>query len=639
MLVERKTQLMSIEEFNEVEVMDFTAVRLKHPLKPETGRPIDLGSLAFSKRQKTNEINSTSGNRATLVDLNSLRPERSFFISNFSGNLGKSATTQKTNLKEIMPICDWMDSNGYENYLEGKQQLHDAYLAYTTHLNNRLKSNDDAIKITSRVAKDKQWMCRKLIDIAFPGELDAIIGGIKTIKAAKTPKAIIKSSYVDHYWELNLELFNKFSAQFISNDDFPPHIKTPTINSYYMPCHSRQLPILIPDIQSINKYTANKAPITYFDYFNGKPVRATDDHTNREKDKINEFTQIFSEIKANKLSQDRINLAMRAQYAFIQCFRILTRINNAELIKLVYLEEYEKKRDVLAQGFYEVKLRANDRHVKFRIQTKGYQLFKKYLELRKLLLDGKECPYLFFSLGEKNIGMPQQLNRQHTDKHHSYLRKMGFLQEELKALKDQELRNLNTRFLRKLGFSAKEVADNNNHNVEVADEIYADTPPEEQVEELGNFFQAMREAAKKTTHMSKSNTKPTTAGSCDDKNEIPIAIIDDAPFEPDCKTPQGCLFCRYYVCHADEEDLKKLMSLKFVIELIREKAIDFEFADEMYSLIDIRIDFILEHIASRSASNAELVQKMKKDVLSDGDLTTFWEDRLDYYEEMGLVVS
>ncbi|WP_462174624.1 hypothetical protein [Pseudoalteromonas gelatinilytica] len=639
MLVERKTKLMSIKEFDEVEVMDFTTVRLKHPLKPETGRPIDIGSLAYSKRQKTNEINSASGNGATLVDLNSLRAERSFFISNLAGNLGKNATTQKTTLKEMLPIIDWMDTNGYENFLEGKQQMHYAYLAYTNHLNQRLKSNDKALKITSRTAKDKQWMCRILIEIAFPDYLDTIIGGITTITKTKEPKAIIESSYVDRYWELNLELFNKFSAQLMSNDDFPPHIKTSTINSYYMPCHSRQLPILIPDTQSGNKFTANKAQIPYFDYCNGRPFTATENHTNREKDKINEFTQSFSEIKANKLSQERIDSAMRAQYAFIQCFRVLTRINNAELIKLAYLDEYEKNRDVLAQGFYEVKFRANYRHVKYRIQTKGYLLFKKYLEFRKALLGGKECSYLFFSLGEKNIGTPQPLGRQHTDKHHSFLRKMGFLHEESKALKDQELRNLNTRFLRKLGFSAKEVADNNNHNVEVADEIYADTPVEEQTEELGNFFQAMREAARKTINVSKKDTKPTTAGSCDDKSEIPIAIIDDAPFEPDCNTPQGCLFCRYYVCHADEEDLKKLMSLKFVIELIREKAIDFEFADEMYSLIDIRIDFILEQIARRSASNAELVQKMKKDVLSDGDLTTFWEDRLDYYEEMGLVVS
>jgi hypothetical protein len=363
-----------------------------------------------------------------------------------------------------------------------------------------------------------------------------------------------------------------------------------------------------------------------------------DSASNSTLEKFDKWFQSYQLIKNDNKSNARVELGMKAQYAFIQCFRIMTRINNAELIKLTYTDDFKKERDVLAQEFYEVKFRANDRPVSYRIQTKGYSVFKKYLILRDQLLEGKDCPYLFFSLGEKNIGTPGQISRQHTDKHHQFLRKMGFVQPKSKALKDQELRNLNTRFLRKLGFSPKGVADNNNHSLGVADQVYADNSLEEQVAELDNFFTAIESVNENNKKLSKNKTRSIVSGSCAEKSARSIPIIKSPPFTPDCETPQGCLFCIYYVCHADEEDLRKLLSLKFVIGLIREKTIDFDFSDEIYALLELRIDYILDQISKKTEVSRKLVIKMTKAVLNDGVLTAFWDNRLDYYEEMGLIV-
>jgi hypothetical protein len=246
-LEERDTVLLSVDEFIEKDIMDFTRVRLKHPLKPETGRPIDIGALAYTLRERTTEFSSKTGIRATLVDLNSLKKDRAFFISNLASELSNSKpATQNTNLREILPIIDWMDMNDHEDFLLDKQKMHDAYLGYTNHIIQRLKSENEKLKIKARVAKDKQWICRKIIEVAFPGQLASIEAGITRIKAVKTPKEVIEASSVENYWELNLELFTKFSKQLLSNGDFPPHINVGEINSYYIPCAVRQLPLVTP---------------------------------------------------------------------------------------------------------------------------------------------------------------------------------------------------------------------------------------------------------------------------------------------------------------------------------------------------------------------------------------------------------
>jgi len=638
-LVERNTILLSINEFIEKDIMDFTKIRLKNPLKPETGRPIDIGALAYTSRERTTEFNSKTGLRATLVDLNSLKKNRVFFISNLASELSNSKpATQNTNLKEMLPIIDWMDMNSHVDFLSDKQRMHEAYLEYTSYLNQRLKSKEKKLQIKSRVAKDKQWICRKIIEVAFPGQLSSIEAGITRIKAGKAPKEAIESSHVEHYWELNLELFTKFSKQLMSNDYFPPHIHVGKINSYYMPCAVRQLPIKTPQAGKNNPYTQNKALLPFFNYENGLSKPPKKSAPNSTIAKFDKWFEGYQLLKSDKKSKARIELGMKAQYAFIQCFRILTRINNAELIKLIYSDSYKKERDVIAQEFYEVKFRAGDKPVSYRIQAKGYAVFKKYLTLREQLLKGKDCPYLFFSLGEKNIGTPGQISRQHTDNHQQFLRKMGFLHPKSKAIKDQELRNLNTRFLRKMGFPAQEVADNNNHSLAVADQVYADNTLEEQVAELDNFFSAVKSVNDKNNQISKNKTRAITSGSCSEKYPESIPIIESPPFFPDCETPQGCLFCIYYVCHADEEDLRKLLSLKFVIALIKKKTIDFDFSDEMYALLELRVDHILDNISKKTEASKKLVLKMKKAVLNDGVLTAFWDNRLDYYEEMGLIV-
>lgn len=639
-LIIRQTEIYSIAEYENIDVMDFSQLRLIHPLKLETGRPIDIGSLAYSIRQAKKNITSKDFQSPTLVDIKSLRKERLFSISNFMSELtSKNPTTQKGFFDEMIQLFDWFDANNFSDFLVSTNHFHHAYLAFTNYLMERKATKKSSYILTPRVAKDKQWFCRRLIEVAFPGQVNLVIGGIKSLKSKQArQKEPITNNYIETYWCINYEIFNKFSDSCFDNTKFPPLIDVLDIKSYYFPFNGR--PIRLHTKHSIKLLaTSLKTTSKYFNVKTGdiippkRGVRGL--HINIEKHA--KFVDSYKRIKRNSRHIRRIEMAFKAQEAFVQLFRIMTRINNSDLLRLKYEKKYELERDKTSQEFYSIKFRAGNKKITLRIEVNGYILFKKYLKLRNWLLNGVECELLFFSPLQLDTTQTKGLSRQHTDNYHTYLKSQGFLPSDTKALKDQQIRNNSTIFFRDLGYLAQEVADSNNHSVETSGARYSQNSKEQQAQEIGNYFDAMKAIGKVIKIKRDNQTTPTNSASCGNKKKEPKSIIDNPIIKPNCHTAQGCLFCVYFVCHADEEDLKKLLSLLFVVLQIKEKTIDIEFADQVYTPIVIRIESILEEITSISAAHANLIKKLKKEVLYDGVVNEFWNNRLDHYEELGLI--
>ena len=627
--VERETIIMSTDEFIKREVMDFSKVRLIHPLKGKLGRPMDIGAVAYSDRQLNHNISQKHINSPTLVNLKTFRKERLFCISNIATELiAKKNATVKTTIQAILPIFDWMDLNSHIDFLISVENMHKAYLSYTTYLIERSKTKDHPNPISLRGAKDKQWILRKLINIAFPDQLEEVIGGIITLKGKQDSQEPVSDSYLNEYWDVNFEIFKKFSAQCYSNENFPPYIKTKNINSIYLPIQNDSKVLLL------TPYNIDGTKVDFFCYELGDYIKGP---TEKFPNKIWQAQKALQRLSKEPRAVIRLILAMYACYAFIQLFRILTRVNNAQLVTLKYSTSFASNRDQISQKFYDVKFRAGDRKVTLRIEKEGYKLFKEYIKLRNWLLDGENCEYLFFSPSSYRTGYPKQLHRQTNYEHHCYLKAKGFLSPSSSALTDQQIRNANTHFLRDLGYISKDVADSNNHSVEVSEAIYSTPPLEKQVDELNDFWAACESSLIHIKDINSEDSQPTTVGSCSTNDKIPITIMKSPPIIPNCKTPQGCLFCIYYVCHADKEDIRKLLSLLFVIKVIIDKTIDFEFADETYNLLIIRIEYILNGISALSGIHEQLVNQLKNEVLNEGVLTDFWNTRLDYYETMGLI--
>ena len=80
------------------------------------------------------------------------------------------------------------------------------------------------------------------------------------------------------------------------------------------------------------------------------------------------------------------------------------------------------------------------------------------------------------------------------------------------------------------------------------------------------------------------------------------------------------------------------MSFKYVIDVVRENAPNFEYSEETFKDVAIRIDAILNAIAARSEASAKLVYSMNERVFDLGRITPFWERRLQRYEKRGIYI-
>ena len=80
------------------------------------------------------------------------------------------------------------------------------------------------------------------------------------------------------------------------------------------------------------------------------------------------------------------------------------------------------------------------------------------------------------------------------------------------------------------------------------------------------------------------------------------------------------------------------MSFKYVIDVVRENVPNFEYSEETFKDVAIRIDAILNAIAARSEASAKLVYSMNERVFDLGRITPFWERRLQRYEKMGIYI-
>lgn len=625
----RETKLISVSDFIKIDIANYSQLRLINPEKPKTGRAIDIGSLIYSKRMPNNEINSKLLREPTPVDLNSIKGERIKFVRSLPNKLlNKRPRTINSYLTSYIKVFDWMDNNGFEDFLKSEQCAYDAYLAYTQELERRVKVSSQPEQITPRTAKDMQWAAREVLKLAFPEKYEEIVSGVVQLLGKADPKLPVGDDYLLYYWDVNKEIFDKFSQQCFNNKYYPPLIETPDFTSYYIPARATMAKLDSP--------FCSKKKLPHFDYTRGKVKPFEQLKVQQEKGNYLKSVANYNKGKSTPRNTNRLNMAKRALHAFVELFRMLTTCNQSTLLNLKYETVFEDTRDFFDNEFRDVKFRASNRLITLRLHEQGYKLFKKYLKLRKWLLDGEHCEWLFFSAKEGSKVIPRKLAKQHTDKHHSSLKKSGFIPCDAQPLQDTQLRAANTVYLRERGFSQKDIADNNNHSLRTSEERYSRPTLEKQKAELGNYWDAFK---LNSIAVKNIDTDSIATGSCKVKKEkLPESIIPTPPIEPNCKTTQGCLFCVYYVCHCDEEDIRKLLSVLFITTELRQQTTEIQFADEVYNLLILRINEILRQIRSKSQELHELVDRIHDEVFNMCELTQFWQRRLDYYEELGVLI-
>lgn len=599
---------------------------------------IDIGCICYSRREDLAVDKRLGANQIKLVDVSTLRNDRKDLVRNLIDYIVVGAyreATIATKFKTIIHLMNWIDLNGFSDFLLGQKSATEFYSAYFDHLKNRVLTSDELVP---RSAAGKQQIAETFIKIAFGTEAARYI-------VRKTPRfsskigrdlAFADEKSVRQYTHVVLILAKQLSTQLMQEKPFPFLLEFNDFSAYVF--HGRGKNVRTP-------FTKDVSELYNFD--EGRVVTADELMERVSGLKMREAALQIKSCLKNLDLNNRVNTDARLRYATLalQCyaalFQMITAANPTQLVALEFDEAFEVANNNMKKELSSVKFRAGGKLVRYTIGKRGIRLLKEYLAFRSWALGGADFKYLFFEY-ERFGGYSNKPKSLKPDFQHSFFHrrlKGIFLPDNFKNITFSLARSYKSVVLHELGVNPKVVADSLQHTVRVNHRSYVNVSPKVSSKEFGRYWAAVAAAAKDYRIVDRDalNITATASGECDDFGN-PKPISSAVPIQPDCEKQYGCLYCKHYCCHADEEDVHKLLSLKYVLSEVRRSAKNIDHADDVLRELCVRAALVVDSIRARSDTHSDMVEKVEKTVFELGILTRFWEIRLTRYERLGVVV-
>ena len=323
--------------------------------------------------------------------------------------------------------------------------------------------------------------------------------------------------------------------------------------------------------------------------------------------------------------------ALTAALAFAALFLAETGINVAQLVDMTWSPELSNSlasASVVRQKFRQVKYRAGDKEIGFTVSIAFMPKLKTYLELREYLVQDSPIDALFVGRG---VGRGDEIIALGDEFLVQFYERLEAFGVSLPRVTARQLR------------AAKQDWAMSNHDPAVAAELmgttletairaYSNGTASAQRAEFGALFTSIEKVILGAKEPLPSGSIEGALGACVDFQH-PEPISTEATVYPDCKSSEGCLFCEKYKAHADETDVRKLLSCRHCMRLTAHHARDVEQYERTFGPVLRRLDFILDEMRRRDTA---LVARIEKDVDVEGNFDPFWASKLEMLIELGI---
>lgn len=614
--------------------------RLRLQLSPkEMKKPFDIGSFAYFIRGENENVWDDRGTPVVIESF--VESRRELVVRLLESLAGLRDSSVRARLRIIEYFIDWLNAQGYREVFASAPQAQKAYQNYTAHLNHQIAHQ--AWK--PRSALNYQRNASIVIELLYPENSHHILAGAVRIIAEKGSEAA-SGAHVEVYRDVCLAIARQCSVFVLNSQPYPFVV---SIRDYEVVGFPSNQGWVGPFKESPSSYNAGERRIATVEEWlaaSEKKARKRLYKSEAERDLVAAKANLDA-ANEDERHWHRLQVAGLAAKAYASLFVMITGATPTEFDQFSYADALEVEKSPVKKELSAVKFRAGGKATLYNIgRDTGLSLLKEYLKLREWILNGATHEGLFFT-------MPATGARVSTNHEFSYLKTTDMMSRFFRSVSgtflDPKVRILSPRKMRKhkslgmhsAGVSPSTVAANLNHSEAVNLSTYSEATPEQQAAEFGRFWQAMHHAAQVVRERSQRPAKgeiATATGHCDGFSQpIPVCDFGAVAIEPNCRSQYGCLYCEHYICHSDEEDLHKIVSLQYVINAVRKAAPDAAHAEALYKELSIRIEFILEALGERSDAVKQLVEAIKVKVFEYGELTPFWENRLSRYEKMGVV--
>lgn len=623
-LTRRQTYVISLSDIGQQDSIihpELITLKLDHRRSP-----LDVGVLAFSTREKAKG--------GYLVDVKSLVPSRRNALISLLDRYyveGSSHKTIETELKSLESGLDWCDKNGIPDVLCNAESARLGYVGFSNHLFQAILGPD---RMSPHTGQLYQRSLRRAIDLQFPLEAGYILTAVPSVVPDQEGLDPPDERAVQRYVDIALVIAFTFSRFLIDGAPYPLKFETSDYHTHIFPGTGKY----------ITPLTEGRHEFMAYDYKDGRikslnelmlshPGKRPRDYNNA----LHSAIRAVDDANSDDYHLFRMRLASVAMRAYACLLNSVIGANSGELIQFLYDDAVEIVKSPLKNELSAIKLRAKGLEVNYSVgRGPGMEILREYLKFRDWVLQGRESEYLFFQAidSEENSDSPKPLEIGFSTMFYTVLDGV-FLPKGTGNIPPRLMRKHKSLTLHQLRHSPLLVSAVMNHSERTNAAYYTGTTLSNQKEELGNYWAAIKKAAERIKSTGKTAGVSIAVGHCEaidnPQKDIPIVSI-----EPDCKTQYGCLFCVHYLAHSDETDIHKLLSFLYVIEAVRSNAPNFEFSEQIFKDVVIRIESFLGAISERSVESADLVVTMRTKVFDLGILTVFWERRLQRYEKMGI---
>ncbi|MEE4689801.1 hypothetical protein V2K77_06865 [Pseudomonas alliivorans] len=574
-------------------------------------RKISIGSLCYGARD------ADSRKIPKPVDESSLCPARARAIRAWCAETGNrhigSGYTFYTNATEFVSFSDWCDGNQHCGFLANAEAYKTALDEFSIHLQWQVQSAEG---IGTFTANRLQSQAIKSAYIIFPGsplnfltDLPIISHSSLNKETTETPSMEEMTAHLTRY----RYLFDGLTDFVLKGLAFPCRIP-------YMDTEATLLPAEYAITTPAVHQTAKVGNHNFWNYRDGKvnsleecKARSsqTERHLIRQR---HEALRELNDANFNLRHRKRIWLAALAQDAFISHFVANTGMNEAPMRKLVWSNDYTVENSENA-GFVVIKQRAGGMEQYFEIQKPFLKDFKKFLKLREYLTNGLPHPYLFINI---TLDVAKPIPIKSSCIHFANGKIRSFLEPKFSGLGYQKLRKYKSVYLLSTGHPVEVVSALMQTSGKTVLKHYASAEEKNAIDEITEVMTLAR------TIFESHYILPTPASGCGG-GEPEETVEPPEAYQPNCRNFVGCIFCSKFRMHADENSIRKVLSMRWVTSEFLNACTDAQQFHTVHGNAILRIDALMAELIQFRPEARTLVERITLETTEHFHLTDYWE--------------
>ncbi|WP_042891217.1 hypothetical protein [Acinetobacter junii] len=606
-------------------------------------RTLDIGTFFFRQREccETLSNDEISG---------SFDEKRRYFLICFTDYLLQMAGSNLSKglfYSIIKMFLDWIDQQKKIFDLSNQDSVIEGYRRYSKYLVDRtLLADTDEDNLAAHTAKQYQRYVAKLIAYVFDCHEIDISSQAMQVQSQRYDVPVLPIAKEDHQktYATLLNVFLEIHRIVVQENDFPAHFQSVDEEDFYFYSgfhHQTEKQHIQFDMQNyLAKYPIIPALSKMLADFE---LGEDSEHRKRVRENRNQAIRKLEERNKDKRHVERERLASYGLAIGMLLFIAQTGAN-LDTAQQLQLDTMEVLPSTQGRRFSGTKSRAGGKTVYPEFGVKFEPVFRKILELREWYIQDEACDFIFPLRNEIRQLGPVSYSRLQLMKklfQRIFPKMIWITPQQWRKHKSSQT----------VEFSDGDLlleAEVMGHSLDTARNNYARTSFKDAAQQISQFFNELREVAVAKTRTLERiavqtldepvDVQTLPVGACTTTNLQPekaIGFTAQAP-TPNCQQFEHCLFCQHYAIHADDEDVRKLLSLKSLLGYVKQKATDLIKWESQFGVVLHRIDEVLNDLSNTYENLRDRIFSIQEEVES-GDLDAYWLNHFELLIELGWI--